>query len=349
MNEQIIAVDFDGTLCENKWPEIGEPNTNLIGYLIEMRKSFGAKIILWTCRVGEMLDKAVNWCSEHRLEFDAVNENLPLADNLKYGEKVAEGFKKGVSEVSEKPNRKKPAGKNSEKHLDDRKEFLRVFRQLTYRHRSWDIWSDFIIMFACALSNPVDKDHFDEREALYLRAIKKYNKQEQPLFSELAAYTVAALEENQEQDFLGSIYTELGLNSKEHEQIFTPYHVCELMAEITMKDIVEKVKKDGYITLNDPCCGAGATLIAGIHAARKRLEKANLNYQNHILVAAQDIDMVVALMCYIQLSLLGVAAYIKVGNSLTEPMTENDSLDNYWFTMMYFSDIWSMRRLLRSL
>ena len=119
--------------------------------------------------------------------------------------------------------------------------------------------------------------------------------------------------------------------------------------EITMEDIVEKVKKDGYITLNDPCCGAGATLIAGIHAARKRLEKANLNYQNHILVAAQDIDMVVALMCYIQLSLLGVAAYIKVGNSLTEPMTENDSLDNYWFTMMYFSDIWSMRRLLRSL
>ena len=116
-----------------------------------------------------------------------------------------------------------------------------------------------------------------------------------------------------------------------------------------MEDVVEKVEKDGYITLNDPCCGAGATLIAGIHAARKRLEKTNLNYQNHILVAAQDIDMVVALMCYIQLSLLGVAAYIKVGNSLTEPMTENDSLDNYWFTMMYFSDIWSMRRLLRSL
>lgn len=260
------------------------------------------------------------WKKKKPKRKQPVKKQIPkhIADNLKYGESVAEGFKKGVSEVSEKPNRKKPAGKNSEKHLDARKEFLRVFRQLTYRHRSWDIWSDFIIMFACALSNPVDKDHFDEREALYLRTIKRYNKQEQPLFSELAAYTVVALEENQEQDFLGSIY-------------------------------VEKVKKDGYITLNDPCCGAGATLIAGIHAARKRLEKVNLNYQNHILVAAQDIDMVVALMCYIQLSLLGVAAYIKVGNSLTEPMTENDSLDNYWFTMMYFSDIWSMRRLVRSL
>lgn len=77
MYNQIIAVDFDGTLCENKWPEIGEPNTELIGYLIMMQKTVGAKIILWTCRAGEMLDKAVNWCSEHGLEFDAVNENLP--------------------------------------------------------------------------------------------------------------------------------------------------------------------------------------------------------------------------------------------------------------------------------
>ena len=77
MHKQIIAVDFDGTLCENKWPEIGEPNTELIGYLIMMQKTVGAKIILWTCRIGEMLDRAVNWCSEHGLEFDAVNENLP--------------------------------------------------------------------------------------------------------------------------------------------------------------------------------------------------------------------------------------------------------------------------------
>ena len=43
MNEQIIAVDFDGTLCENKWPEIGEPNTELISYLIEMRKTFSSR------------------------------------------------------------------------------------------------------------------------------------------------------------------------------------------------------------------------------------------------------------------------------------------------------------------
>ena len=70
--------------------------------------------------------------------------------------------------------------------------------------RAWDIWRDFIIMFACSLSNPVDKLHYDEREARYMKIIKKYNKQEQAIFPELAAQTVLALEENQEQDFLGS-------------------------------------------------------------------------------------------------------------------------------------------------
>lgn len=197
----------------------------------------------------------------------------------------------------------------------------------------------------CAISNPMDKEHYDEREALYLRTIKKYNKQEQPLFSELAAHTVMALEENPEQDFLGSIFMSLNLGNQHNGQFFTPYHVCELMAEVTMQDSVTRIEEDGYITINDPCCGAGATLIAGVHAARKRLEKAGYNYQNHILVIAQDIDQTVALMCYIQLSLLGVAGYIKVGNSLTDPITENDSKENYWFTPMYFFPTWSTRRL----
>lgn len=140
-------------------------------------------------------------------------------------------------------------------------------------------------------------------------------------------------------------FVSLKLGDEHNGQIFTPYHVCELMAEMTMDDVVKKVEQDGYISINDPCCGAGATLIAGINAARKQLEKANLNHQNHLLVVAQDIDETVALMCYIQLSLLGVAGYVKVGNSLTEPMTDNDDKENYWFTPMYFSNVWVLRRI----
>ena len=76
MNYQIIAVDFDGTLCFSKWPDLGDPNKPLIEYLKSWRDQ-GNKLILWTCRAGDALDKAVSWCQDQQLYFDAVNDNLP--------------------------------------------------------------------------------------------------------------------------------------------------------------------------------------------------------------------------------------------------------------------------------
>ena len=73
---EIYAVDFDGTLCESKWPGIGAPNKKLIQHLIQCQKN-GAKLILWTCRIDEKLQEAVDWCKKFGLEFDAVNDNLP--------------------------------------------------------------------------------------------------------------------------------------------------------------------------------------------------------------------------------------------------------------------------------
>lgn len=240
------------------------------------------------------------------------------------------------------------AFEKKKQRMDPEKEFIKIFRQITYRHGAWDVWRDFVTVFACLLSNSVDKGHFDERKNMYMEVIRKYDQQERILFLELAAQTIIALEENSEQDFLGGIFMALNLGNKYRGQIFTPYHVCELMAKITMGDrLAKQINENGYITINDSCCGAGATLIAGVHETRKQLEKENLNFQNHVLVIAQDIDQTVALMCYIQISLLGVAAYIKIANALTEPITSGDTLENYWFTPMYFSDVWVMRRLFR--
>lgn len=73
---QTIAVDFDGTLCYSKWPDLGEPNRPLIDYLIKWKEQ-GNQLILWTCRAGEALDHAISWFHDQNLEFDAVNDNLP--------------------------------------------------------------------------------------------------------------------------------------------------------------------------------------------------------------------------------------------------------------------------------
>ena len=76
---------FDGTLCESVFPDIGKPNMALINHLIK-RRNQGNKLILWTCRVGERLSEAVEWCKKFGLEFDAVNENLPEMIELWGGE-----------------------------------------------------------------------------------------------------------------------------------------------------------------------------------------------------------------------------------------------------------------------
>ena len=75
-NAKIIAVDFDGTLVENKWPEIGAPIEKNIAK-VKAEQEAGAKIILWTNRVGEPLEKALAFCEAHGIHLDAVNKNLP--------------------------------------------------------------------------------------------------------------------------------------------------------------------------------------------------------------------------------------------------------------------------------
>ena len=72
---KIIAVDFDGTLCENKYPRIGKPRKRVIKRLLK-EQTKGAKIILWTCRTGQPLQDAFYWCMNHGIVFDAVNDSL---------------------------------------------------------------------------------------------------------------------------------------------------------------------------------------------------------------------------------------------------------------------------------
>lgn len=77
-SRNIIAVDFDGTLCVNAFPKIGEPRKEVISAL-KSRISTGARVILWTCRTGDYLHDAVRWCEAQGIFFDAVNDNLPDA------------------------------------------------------------------------------------------------------------------------------------------------------------------------------------------------------------------------------------------------------------------------------
>lgn len=77
-----IAIDFDGTIVEHKYPEIGREipfATDTLKMLIADRH----KLILWSVREGTLLDNAVNWCREHGVEFYAVNRDYPEENGTK--------------------------------------------------------------------------------------------------------------------------------------------------------------------------------------------------------------------------------------------------------------------------
>lgn len=71
-----IAIDFDGCLCTDAFPAIGEPNWAIIHKAIAEQKA-GAGLILWTCREGQLLQDAIAACEDWDLTFDSVNESLP--------------------------------------------------------------------------------------------------------------------------------------------------------------------------------------------------------------------------------------------------------------------------------
>lgn len=74
--QKAIAIDFDGCLCANAYPDIGAPNWEII-VAAAAEQITGAGLILWTCREGELLENALEACARWGLHFDAVNDSLP--------------------------------------------------------------------------------------------------------------------------------------------------------------------------------------------------------------------------------------------------------------------------------
>ena len=80
----IMAVDFDGTLVTDKFPDIGEERKQFCNVIRKLQR-LGVKSILWTSRTGSALREAIEWCEDHDLHFDTINENLPEVVELAGG------------------------------------------------------------------------------------------------------------------------------------------------------------------------------------------------------------------------------------------------------------------------
>lgn len=222
------------------------------------------------------------------------------------------------------------------------KEIYEQFRYLSNRHGKWEVWSDFITLSACSLCLSDRAQH----EGEYAAIVKRYSKEEMVRFSKMFAYTVEALENNPDQDFLGDMFMTFDLSNTWRGQFFTPYSVSKMMAMMTAKDLNAKLEKQPWVSVIDPACGAGALLIAFAQECLRQ----KVNFQTSALFVAQDIDRTAALMCFVQLSLLGCPGYVVVGDSITNPVTGNSLLlplkkpgQEIWYTPMLYTDTWQWR------
>ena len=227
----------------------------------------------------------------------------------------------------------------------DARAFVKAFNGICNWNGFWERWNDMVNLFAIELANTVDLNNREKREKDYIRIRDRYKPDEFSRFGEVFCLLVESLERNPFQDFLGGMYMELNMGSKAHGQCFTPFGVCQAMAAMAMPEeaVRQQLDERGWISINDCACGAGATLIA----AAERLYQMGINYQQSALFVAGDIDSTVAMMCFIQLALIGCAGRIRIGDALmnpeTGPILTGNGGPNTWYLPMFYSPIWSGR------
>lgn len=213
-----------------------------------------------------------------------------------------------------------------------RNKLIKLIERASGRRGKWDVFRDFVTM-AAAVFSKLDLNQASRREEEYLACAGRYSKEELALFPQMLAELTMGMQACP-RDILGEAFMMLDLGNANRGQFFTPYELCQSIAQVTFSAVTqETIDKQGFITIQEPACGAGAMVIA---AAMYLLEK-GINYQQCIHVTAIDVDATAAMMAFVQFSLLHIPATVVNGNSLT--LQEYDR----WYTPAHIIDLWGPR------
>lgn len=212
--------------------------------------------------------------------------------------------------------------------MDYKREIINKINGISGKYSAYEVFTDWVHCCSLAVSNGSVQKHdtvWEKREKEYFNVVRKYKNDEVKMFSDMLGMLNLALEERQE-DVLGWIYMDDRMGSRAAGQFFTPYHLSELCAGLT----VAEPQEDGKIYLYEPSCGGGGMIIANVAALKKK----GFNYQRDLEVVAQDLDWKSVYMCYLQLSLLGVRAICVQGDTLMEPYSDGYTEERILITPM---------------
>lgn len=219
--------------------------------------------------------------------------------------------------------------------FDPIRDLTKILTSIAHRKSSiHQVFADFVEMAALALSNRYDLSQFERRELRYLEIARQYDRAEMHQLCEALGLVAMAIHRTGRCAF-EQLFTYLELGNKWRGQVFSPWHVSELLARmtITREDVAERIAQHGFVTMADPCCGAGSMLLASAQV----IEDAGYDYRKCLHVTAQDIDRRCVAMAYIQFTVMGLNAHVIEGDTLR--LTSTDQ----WFTSGHLIGAWAGR------
>ena len=181
---------------------------------------------------------------------------------------------------------------------------IKEISKMSGHYHAIDIFRDWVEMTAISIGNQC---YYNQSlEDKYLGIARKYSDKELLMLCEMSGILVALFDEDI-QDYLGAIYMGLNAGNKKTGQFFTPFHICELMAQTSLSEY-----KGEEIVVNEPSSGGGGNILA----CAKVLKEKGYNYQEKMKVVAQDLDFQCVYMSYVQFSICGLNAVVIQGDTL---------------------------------
>ncbi len=208
-----------------------------------------------------------------------------------------------------------------------RAEFLKMFNGIRYTRDRHTLFDDFLTLAFCALAKgqALSNEKAEELEARYMAVVARYKDNDldiiRNVFPKLMGMIQLALMPGSQTDFLGELYHELELHNKNLGQFFTPFHLSQLCARFSIQEFILRLKsgEKKWFTMSEPAAGAGGMILAAAH----EIEAVGIDFSKALWVEAIDLSDMAFKMCYIQLSMRGVAGVVRRGNSLSREMFES--------------------------
>ena len=214
----------------------------------------------------------------------------------------------------------------------------KLFEKASHGSGMFELWDAFVSTLAAFFATGCGNDHCEWLTVRADGALRRITEAAQRDVTNLYDPVIQAFEDNPWQDLLGDVYMWLGIGNKKTGQFFTPYHLAEAMARLNLdRQMVEAaISEHGYLTVNEPAAGGGANVIGCAHV----LHDWGINYQTRAWFVCQELSELTALTCYVQMSILGMAGIVQIGDTL-----KMDFHHSLYTPMCVMDECWAWRSL----